>query len=46
MDIKNQAVYQNKYLTKILVAVRKSKVTLNISKPAFVRMCILDLSKV
>ena len=25
---------------------RKSKVTLNISKPAFVRMCILDLSKV
>ena len=46
MNIKNQAVYQNKYLTKILVPVRKSRVTLNISKPAFVRMCRLDLSKV
>ena len=29
-----------------LVAIRKSKVTLTLNKPVFVRMCILDLSKV
>ena len=29
-----------------LVAIRKSKVTLNPNKPAYVGMCILDLSKV
>ena len=27
-----------------LVAIRKSKVTLTLSKPAYVGMCILDLS--
>ena len=31
---------------KNLVAVRKSKVTLTLNKPAYVGMCILDLSKV
>ena len=29
-----------------LVAILKSKVTLALNKPVFVRMCILDLSKV
>ena len=29
-----------------LVAIRKSKVTLKFNKPAYVRMCILDLGKV
>ena len=29
-----------------LVAMRKSKVTLTLNKPAYVGMCILDLSKV
>ena len=31
---------------KDLVAIRKSKVTLTLNKPAYVRMCILDLSRV
>ena len=39
-----------KYLTMIVkvkvVTICKSKVTLMLSKPAYVRMCILDLSKV
>ena len=29
-----------------LVAIRKSKVTLKLNKPAYVEMCILDLCKV
>ena len=29
-----------------LVAVRKSKITLALSKPVYIGMCILDLSKI
>ena len=29
-----------------LVAIRKNKVTLTLKKPAYIRMCILELSKV
>ena len=29
-----------------LVAIRKSKITLALSKPAYIVMCILDLSKI
>ena len=29
-----------------LVPIRKNKVTLKLNKPAFIGMCILDLSKV
>ena len=29
-----------------LVAIRKSKITLTLNKPAYIGMCILDLSKV
>ena len=29
-----------------LVAIRKSKITLTFNKPAYIGMCILDLSKV
>ena len=29
-----------------LITIRKSKVTLTLNKPVYVRMCILDLSKV
>ena len=29
-----------------LVAIRKSKVSLKLNKPAYIRMCILELSKV
>ena len=38
------------YITKIfdndLVGIRKNKVTLTLIKPAYVEMCVLDLSKV
>ena len=41
---------ENRYVTKIfhnnLVAIHKSKVTLTLNKPAYVGMCILDLSNV
>ena len=35
-----------KIFDKDLVAIRKSKATLTLNKPAYVEMCILDLSKV
>ena len=38
---KSQKIFENN-----LVAIRKSKVTLTLNKPAYVRMCILELSKV
>ena len=34
-----------KIFDKALVAIRKSKRTLTFNKPAYVGMCILDLSK-
>ena len=37
----SQKIFQND-----LVAVRKSKITLTLNKSFYVRMCILDLSKV
>ena len=46
MDIKNQAICNKKIFDNDLVATCKSKITLKLSKPAYVRMCILDLSKV
>ena len=37
---------QKKYLTMIQSQIHKNKVTLKLNKPAYVGMCILDLSKV
>ena len=37
----SQKIFENS-----LVAIRKSKVTLKLNKPAYVGICILDLSKV
>ena len=45
MDVKPSYLLQ-KIFHNDLVAIRKSKVTLNFSKSANVGMCILDLSKV
>ena len=42
----NQAICHKKFFDNDLVAIRKSKVTLTLKKAAYVRMCILDLSKV
>ena len=36
----------NKIFDNDLVAIHKSKVTLVLNKPAYIGMCILDLSKV
>ena len=36
----------HKILDKSLVAIRKSKVTLKLNKPAYIGMCSLELSKV
>ena len=36
----------NKIFDNDLVAIHKSKVTLLLNKPAYIGMCILDLSKV
>ena len=41
----NQAICHQK-IDNDLVAIRKSKVTLKLNKPAYVEMCILDLCKV
>ena len=45
MDIKTK-LYFTKIFDNDLVAIRKSKVTLKLSKPAYVGMCILNFSKV
>ena len=45
MDIKTK-LYATKITDNNLVAIRKSKVTSTLNKPAYVGMCILDLSKV
>ena len=42
----NQAICRKKFFDNDLVAIRKSTVTLTLKKAAYVRMCILDLSKV
>ena len=35
-----------KIFDKNLVAIRKSKIALNLNKPAYIGMCILELSEV
>ena len=45
MDIKTM-LYVTKIFDVNLVTVHKNKVTLRLDKPAYVGMCILDLSKV
>ena len=45
MDIKTK-LYVTKIFDSDLVAIHKSKITLTLNKPAFVGMCILDLTKV
>ena len=45
MDI-NQAICHKKIFDNDLVAIRESKATLTSNKPAYVGICILDLSKV
>ena len=42
----NRATCQTKPVDNDLVGIRKSKVTLKLDKPAYVGMCVLDLSKV
>ena len=41
MDIKTKL-----YFTRSYIAIHKNKVTLTLKKPAYVAMCILELSKV
>ena len=36
----------NKVFANNLVAIRKNKIALKLNKPAYIGMCILDLSKV
>ena len=43
---KIQAPYENKNFCNNLVAIHLSKVTLTLSKPAYVGICIMDLNKV
>ena len=45
MDIKTK-LYITKIFDNDLVGIRKNKVTLTLIKPAYVGMCVLDLSKV
>ena len=45
MDIKTK-LYITKIFDNDLVGIRKNKVTLTLIKPAYVVMCVLDLSKV
>ena len=45
MDIKTK-LYITKIFDNDLVGIRKNKVTLTLIKPAYVEMCVLDLSKV
>ena len=45
MDIKTELYIKKKYLTKIQLQFVK-KVTLMLNKPAYVKMCILGLSKI
>ena len=45
MDIKTK-LYIKKIFDNDLVGIRKSKVTLTLIKPAYVGMCVVDLSKV
>ena len=45
MDI-NTKLYITKKFDNDLVAIHKNKVILTLNKPAYVRICILDLSKV
>ena len=46
MDIKTKLSMSYKIFDNDLVAICKSKVTLTLNIPAYVGMCILDLSKV
>ena len=44
--LKRPSYMSQKIFDNNLVAIRKNKVTLTLNKPAYVGMCILELSKV
>ena len=44
--LKRSSYMSQKIFDNNLVAIRKNKVTLTLNKPAYVGMCILELSKV